>query len=152
MADDWDEPNPMSEKALSERLRRLVWTDRERLLAVKGVAPAGAASAEPDPEPQGPAAGEVGDEPGPAGDAGDIHSISGALARLKAREAALAAKAAERGPAVSNRPLDQVVEDVLRPILSDWLDRNLERIVREQVDAALQAEIAARDRERTPGN
>jgi cell pole-organizing protein PopZ len=76
-------------------------------------------------------------------------SVASVLSRLDAREAVLAA-ARKEGIGVSNRPLDAIVEEVLRPILTDWLDRNLERIVRDQVDAALQAEVAARERSRPP--
>lgn len=72
-------------------------------------------------------------------------SISSVLARLDARKAAVSG-AGSTGVSVSNRSLDTIVEEVLRPILADWLDRNLERVVRDQVDAALQAELAARER------
>lgn len=72
-------------------------------------------------------------------------SISSVLARLDARKAAMTG-AGSADVSVSNRSLDTIVEEVLRPILADWLDRNLERVVRDQVDAALQAELAARER------
>lgn len=64
-------------------------------------------------------------------------SISGALAALEAREVA---QQASTGPTVSNRPLDAIVQEMLRPMMQEWLDSNLDRIVREQVDAALTAE------------
>jgi cell pole-organizing protein PopZ len=86
-------------------------------------------------------------EPGSSSD----RSISGVLARLDARKAGTSGGDAA-GPSVSNRPLDAIVEDVLRPILADWLDRNLERVVRDQVDIALQAEVAARERKRSSGS
>ena len=103
---------------------------------------------EAPPEPEAKAA-EPGEEaqastPPPTAD----RSIGSVLARLDAREAALS-EPEGAGGTVSNRPLDAIVEDMLRPMLSDWLDRNLERIVREQVDEALQAEFAAQERQRS---
>lgn len=81
--------------------------------------------------------------PGPAPMTG--RSIGSVLARLDARQAEKDHQETATGT-VSNRSLDAIVEDLLRPMLSDWLDQNLERIVREQVDEALQAEIDARER------
>ena len=77
-------------------------------------------------------------------------SIGGVLAQLDARKAGMRGDNAASLSA-SNRSLDAIVEDVLRPILADWLDRNLERVVRDQVDIALQAEVAARERNRSSG-
>lgn len=91
---------------------------------------------------------DFGDDAAPASSAD--RSISGVLARLDAREAAVGGGDAA-GMSASNRSLDTIVEDVLRPILADWLDRNLERVVRDQVDIALQAEVAARERNRSSG-
>lgn len=66
-------------------------------------------------------------------------SIQGTLAKLAAREKARA-EGDDKGVSVSTRSLDDVVMEALRPVLSEWLDANLERIVREQVDEALRAE------------
>lgn len=92
------------------------------------------------PHPSGK--GAAGSGPSPES-AAPQPSVGDVLARLGQRDAP-PPPGAKAG--VSSRPLDEIVEDVLRPILADWLDRNLERIVRDQVDAALQAEIAKRER------
>lgn len=97
-------------------------------------AEADAAVGHADDEPEAP-------EPSPM----TGRSIGSVLARLDARQAEKDSQETAAGT-VSNRSLDAIVEDLLRPMLSDWLDQNLERIVREQVDEALQAEIAARER------
>ena len=73
-------------------------------------------------------------------------SISGTLAKLDAREAALEtteAKAESEDMSVSNRRLDEVVQEAIRPMIADWLDQNLERIVREEVAARIEMEQGA---------
>jgi hypothetical protein len=93
---------------------------------------------DPVDDPAAPETGpEMGLEPPPAG---IDRSISGTLAKLDAREAGQSANATGDRLTVSNRPVDALVEEALRPLLTEWLDRNLDRIVREQVDAALRAE------------
>ena len=74
--------------------------------------------------------------------AGIDRSISGALAKLDAREVAQSAHTTDDRLTVSNRPLDALVQEALRPLLTEWLDANLDRIVREQGDAALRAETS----------
>jgi len=51
--------------------------------------------------------------------------------RLKLAELQQAAAAAPPPPAIN--PLEQVVRDMLRPALKDWLDQNLPAIVEEHV-------------------
>jgi len=34
---------------------------------------------------------------------------------------------------VSNRSLDELVQEMLRPMVQEWLDQNLERVVKEHV-------------------
>jgi len=126
-------------------------------LAREGRPPSGAADGEPPglksaaASESRPASAASEPESGPEAaaepDSGGMadRSVSSVLARLDARKAAMSG-ASTAGVPVSNRPLDAIVEDVLRPILTEWLDRNLERVVRDQVDAALQAEVAARER------
>jgi uncharacterized protein len=49
--------------------------------------------------------------------------------------------ASEASVQVSTRSLDEIVEAALRPMIQEWLDQNLERIVREQLaDVAAGAE------------
>ena len=45
---------------------------------------------------------------------------------------------------MSERSLDRLVEEMLRPMVQEWLDRHLERIVREQTDRTLRAALDAR--------
>jgi cell pole-organizing protein PopZ len=66
-------------------------------------------------------------------------SIRGALAKLAERDNVRPAES-EDSISVSTRSLDDLEREAWRPVLAEWLDRNLERIVREQVDEALRAE------------
>lgn len=66
-------------------------------------------------------------------------AAAAALARLAAAPRAEGAAA----PLVGDRPLDDVVQDALRPMLQTWLDENLPQIVERLVKAEI-ARIAAR--------
>ena len=55
----------------------------------------------------------------------------------RARLARLSAVKAEAVP-VSDAPLEAVVREMLRPMLKDWLDRNLPQIVEELVQREIQ--------------
>ena len=60
-----------------------------------------------------------------------------AAAAMLAASQAKTTPAADTAATVSNRSLDAVVQDVMRPIVQEWLDNNLERIVREEAAKAV---------------
>ena len=60
-----------------------------------------------------------------------VSSDAAEASRLKLAELQQAAASAPPPPAVN--PLEQVVRDMLRPALKDWLDQNLPAIVEEHV-------------------
>jgi cell pole-organizing protein PopZ len=105
----------------------------------------------PDPAPAGPAATAPVDPaataPSPAAPPATPPAPTAAAPRqevtVAAAAAMLAASQAKTTPAsdtaatVSNRSLDAVVQDVMRPIVQEWLDNNLERIVREEAAKAV---------------
>tara|TARA_R110002096_G_scaffold50380_8_gene132261 strand:- start:1057 stop:1545 length:489 start_codon:yes stop_codon:yes gene_type:complete len=142
---------------LSARIRRLAAGGSETDMAKDGKPLELTAVAAPDEEPlllteraSGAASASAGREAQrqpplrPTAASPADHSISGTLAKLDARKADLEAgnrpnaiKAAT--PTVSDRPLDELVLEAVRPMVADWLDGNLERIVREEVAKAVAA-------------
>lgn len=73
-----------------------------------------------------------------------LDNTVGAVAeRLRRRQRAQGGALTGR-ETVSERSLDRLVEEMLRPMVQEWLDRHLERIVREQTDRTLRAALDAR--------
>jgi len=58
-------------------------------------------------------------------------TVSAALSMLENREDGEGESAS--GMTVSNRSLDELVQEMLRPMVQEWLDQNLERVVKEHV-------------------
>jgi cell pole-organizing protein PopZ len=109
--------------------------------------PLEAATAEPKPEPE-PAADaaplQAVAEQGGSGDerlVSDITSLAAAAAF--ARLASTPRGRREPPPMLGDQPLDEVVRDLLRPLLRTWLDENLPGIVERLVEAEI-AKIGAR--------
>ena len=44
---------------------------------------------------------------------------------------------AAAGVTVSNRSLDALVQDMVRPMIQEWINQNMERIVREEAAKAV---------------
>ena len=94
-----------------------------------------------EPEPEQPAEPEVLelDEPVveemhlPPVDLGPPLVSDDAAEASRARLAALQEAAAAAPPVPAVNPLEQMVRDMLRPMLKDWLDQNLPGIVDEHV-------------------
>ena len=107
-------------------------------------------------EPQAPSAGggpaEKREENEPAAEAGKAEAKPGAIASTDTAAAATAAfaelaaaaqdkrRAGELSLGGSDRTLEAIVREVLRPLLQTWLDQNLpalvERLVREEIARA----------------
>jgi hypothetical protein len=100
-----------------------------------------AASKVPESEPEEPAEPEVLelDQPVvedmhlPQVDLGPPLVSDDAAEASRARLAALQEAAAAAPPPPAVNPLEQMVRDMLRPMLKDWLDQNLPGIVDEHV-------------------
>ena len=96
-------------------------------------------AAEPEPEPEPEAEVLELDEPVvedlqlPEVDLGPPLVSEDAAVASRARLAALQAAAAAAPPLPAINPLEQMVRDMLRPMLKDWLDQNLPGIVDEHV-------------------
>ena len=93
------------------------------------------------PEPEPPHRDPAGPAPTATQAAAEDHLVSevtslaaaAALSRL-----ASAPRTPREAPMVGDRPLDELVQDLLRPLLQTWLDENLPQLVERLV----QAEIA----------
>lgn len=103
--------------------------------------PAPEQQAKPEPEPEPPPREPAGPAPTVTQAAAEDHLVSevtslaaaAALSRL-----ASAPRTPREAPMVGDRPLDELVQDLLRPLLQTWLDENLPQLVERLV----QAEIA----------
>ncbi|WP_372014980.1 DUF2497 domain-containing protein [Tistrella mobilis] len=99
---------------------------------------------EPEPEPAPPPRPEPAPAPRPAAADGDGLMSQAASAATVAAFATLGQALTGGGPtegrpqaAFGGRTLEELVADILRPLLKDWLDQNLppmvERLVREEI-------------------
>lgn len=78
-------------------------------------------------------------EPAPATDASDEGLIAGAtVAAMRDRIAALSSLSAGAPREVASvSPLEEVVREMLRPMLKEWLDDNLQGIIEKMVEAEI---------------
>jgi cell pole-organizing protein PopZ len=117
-----------------------VIAEEKELRSTVAVAPPPPIAAEPEP-PQEPAEEEILelDEPVieemrlPKVDLGPPLVSEDAAEASRSRLAALQEAAAAAPPPPAVNPLEQMVRDMLRPMLKDWLDHNLPGIVDEHV-------------------
>ncbi len=121
-------------------IKKVIAEEKELRSAVQ--VPAPLAPAEPEPEPEeAPAEEEILelDEPVveemrlPEVDLGPPLVSEDAAEASRSRLAALQEAAAAAPPPPAVNPLEQMVRDMLRPMLKDWLDQNLPGIVDEHV-------------------
>ena len=120
-------------------IKKVIAEEKELRSAVSVAAPL--PPAEPEPEPEEPAEEEILelDEPVvevmqlPEVDLGPPLVSEDAAEASRSRLAALQEAAAAAPPPPSVNPLEQMVRDMLRPMLKDWLDHNLPGIVDEHV-------------------
>jgi cell pole-organizing protein PopZ len=88
----------------------------------------------PRPEPTAPA------QPAPAAASEDhlVSEVTSLAAAAAFARLASAPRTHRETPLVGDRPLDEIVQDLLRPLLQTWLDENLphivERLVRAEID------------------
>ncbi|WP_338503585.1 DUF2497 domain-containing protein [Sphingomonas kaistensis] len=120
-------------------IKKVIAEEKELRSTVSVAAPLPPIEAEPDPEE--PADEEVLelDEPVvetmrlPEVDLGPPLVSEDAAEASRLRLAALQEAAAAAPPPPAVNPLEQMVRDMLRPMLKDWLDQNLPGIVDEHV-------------------
>jgi hypothetical protein len=121
-------------------IKKVIAEEKELRSTVSVAAPL--APAEPDPEPEEePAEPEILElnEPVveemrlPEVDLGPPLVSDDAAEASRSRLAALQEAAAAAPPPPAVNPLEQMVRDMLRPMLKDWLDQNLPGIVDEHV-------------------
>lgn len=120
-------------------IKKVIAEEKELRSAVS--VPAPFAPAEPAPEPVEPVDEEILelDEPvaetasRPEVDLGPPLVSEDAASASRSRLAALQEAAAAAPPPPAVNPLEQMVRDMLRPMLKDWLDQNLPGIVDEHV-------------------
>ena len=137
-------PHDQSMEQALAAIKRVMAEEKDLRVASRVAAP----TPEPEPEPAGDAAQPSALDAGfvleldgtmveelnlPAADLGPplVSSDAAEASRLKLAELQQAAASAPPPPAVN--PLEQVVRDMLRPALKDWLDQNLPAIVEEHV-------------------
>ncbi|UUR08227.1 DUF2497 domain-containing protein [Sphingomonas glaciei] len=120
-------------------IKKVIAEEKELRSTVQVAAPPPAARVEPEPEE--PAEEEVLelDQPVieemqlPQVDLGPPLVSDDAAEASRSRLAALQEAAASAPPPPAVNPLEQMVRDMLRPMLKDWLDQNLPGIVDEHV-------------------
>ena len=120
-------------------IKKVIAEEKELRSAVSVPAPFAPAATEPEPEE--PADEEILelDEPvaetasRPEVDLGPPLVSEDAASASRSRLAALQEAAAAAPPPPAVNPLEQMVRDMLRPMLKDWLDQNLPGIVDEHV-------------------
>ena len=120
-------------------IKKVIAEEKELRSAVQVSAPPPAPFAEPEPdEPAEPEVLEL-DEPVveemrlPEVDLGPPLVSEDAAEASRARLAELQQAAAAAPPPPAVNPLEQMVRDMLRPMLKDWLDQHLPGIVDEHV-------------------
>lgn len=121
-------------------IKKVIAEEKELRSTVSVAAPLAAAEPEPEPEEE-PAEPEILelDEPVveamrlPEVDLGPPLVSDDAAEASRSRLAALQEAAAAAPPPPAVNPLEQMVRDMLRPMLKDWLDQNLPGIVDEHV-------------------
>ncbi|MBI1236757.1 MAG: DUF2497 domain-containing protein [Alphaproteobacteria bacterium] len=91
---------------------------------------------EPEPEPVAEAAPEPAPAPQPAAEEDD--SLVGAPAATAAAGAFDALAENLRVASADGLTLEGIVREMMRPMLKDWLDTNLPRIVEEKVEAEIE--------------
>jgi cell pole-organizing protein PopZ len=139
-------PHDQSMEQALAAIKRVMAEEKDLRVASRVAAP------EPEPEPAPAPAADVAEPQAldagfvleldetmveelklPAADLGPplVSSDAAEASRLQLAELQHAAATAPPPPAVN--PLEQVVRDMLRPALKDWLDQNLPAIVEEHV-------------------
>lgn len=121
-------------------IKKVIAEEKELRSAVQVAAPLAPVDPEPEPE-EAPAEEEILelDEPVveemrlPEVDLGPPLVSDDAAEASRSRLAALQEAAASAPPPPAVNPLEQMVRDMLRPMLKDWLDQNLPGIVDEHV-------------------
>ena len=121
-------------------IKKVIAEEKELRSTVSAAAPLAPAEPEPEPEEE-PAEPEILelDEPVveemrlPEVDLGPPLVSEDAAEASRSRLAALQEAAAAAPPPPAVNPLEQMVRDMLRPMLKDWLDQNLPGIVDEHV-------------------
>jgi cell pole-organizing protein PopZ len=121
-------------------IKKVIAEEKELRSTVSVAAPLAPAEPEPEPEEE-PAEPEILelDEPVveemrlPEVDLGPPLVSDDAAEASRSRLAALQEAAAAAPPPPAVNPLEQMVRDMLRPMLKDWLDQNLPGIVDEHV-------------------
>ncbi len=121
-------------------IKKVIAEEKELRSTVSVAAPLAPAEPEPEPEevPAEPEILEL-DEPVveemrlPEVDLGPPLVSDDAAEASRSRLAALQEAAAAAPPPPAVNPLEQMVRDMLRPMLKDWLDQNLPGIVDEHV-------------------
>lgn len=122
-------------------IKKVIAEEKELRSAVQVAAPPPPVSFEPEPEPEENAEAEVLELDDmiveemrlPAIDLGPPLVSEDAAEASRARLAALQEAAAAAPPPPSVNPLEQMVRDMLRPMLKEWLDQHLPGIVDEHV-------------------
>ena len=91
----------------------------------------------------GPAAPPPAEPPPGATDERLVSDVAALAAATAFGRLAAAPRVRREPPLVGGRPLDEIVRDLLRPLLQTWLDENLPGIVERLVEAEI-ARISAR--------
>lgn len=154
ISEDGEQGEPASEEKTGEEILDLVELREEE--PVEALAepepesdlPEPEAVFEPEPDPVPEPAAELQDTPAPAGTAPVAHLDESLLAKKAAQSAedsfANLAAAANQQPfgnlplGMSGRTLEDLVKEVMRPMIKEWLDANLpglvERLVGREID------------------
>lgn len=92
----------------------------------------------PQPEPEPEPAAEAAPEPAPQPAVEEDDSLVGASAATAAAGAFDALAENLRVASADGLTLEGIVREMMRPMLKDWLDTNLPRIVEEKVEAEIE--------------
>src|SRR5436190_18919955 len=95
---------------------------------------------QPAPEPESPRREPTG--PSPTGGAAQsedhlVSEVTSLAAAAAFARLATAPRTHRETPLVGDRPLDEVVQGLLRPLLQTWLDENLPQIIERLVQAEI---------------
>ena len=130
----WKQRPPEPIKAQPKPAEASLRTDRP---APAEASPESDRAADPGPAAPPPA------EPPAANDERLVSDVAALAAATAFGRLAAAPRVRREPPLVGGRPLDEIVRELLRPLLQTWLDENLPGIVERLVEAEI-ARISAR--------